>query len=265
MALEIRISPATPMLVIAAMTEIANHAGNEPWPPLESASKWFDRASIALAISLLLGFASTVVIIWLGIVKEHHWELARERANEKIAAVNEETARLSVEAETARKETAQAKLELQKIRFPRSLDIEKFRAGIEGLQSGSFEVLFDPASPDAYSLAFTISVALRMSLWDTPQIGPMPVTPVPPPESLLPAIRQHFLTLPLTMRAGGSSWGVAIVTNDEPDLEKNKLGSTFVDALLHSIAGPDSVVHLGKAFDKLPDGRIRIVVAPKLP
>src|SRR5260370_22218949 len=82
MAREIRTSPATPMLIIAAIIEMANHAGNEPRPSLEVASKWFDRASIALALSLLVGFASTVVIIWLGIVKEHHWDLARERANE---------------------------------------------------------------------------------------------------------------------------------------------------------------------------------------
>ena len=65
------------MIVIAAMTEIANHPVKEPWPSLEEASYWFDKASVVLTLSLLAGFVATVVIIWLGIVKEHHWDLLR--------------------------------------------------------------------------------------------------------------------------------------------------------------------------------------------
>src|SRR5258705_13497354 len=85
MAREIINSPAPPMLISAAITEMANHAGNEPWPSLEAASRWFDRASIVL--SLLAGFAATVVIVWLGIAKEHHWDLLRDSSNEKVATL----------------------------------------------------------------------------------------------------------------------------------------------------------------------------------
>jgi hypothetical protein len=82
------------MMVVAAMSEIANHAGKEPWPSLESASWWFDKAGMVLAGSLFIGFVCTVMIIWLGIVKEHHWDLAREAAQVRIAELNNETARL---------------------------------------------------------------------------------------------------------------------------------------------------------------------------
>jgi hypothetical protein len=82
------------MSIITAMTEIGNQAGNGIWPSLPDASRWFDRASIVLALALLLSFAATVVLIWLGIVKEHHWDLAREEAQARIAQLDNETARL---------------------------------------------------------------------------------------------------------------------------------------------------------------------------
>ena len=95
------------MLVIATMTEIANHAGNDPWPSLEAASKWFDRASIVLAISLLFGAVATVSIVWLGIVKEHHWDLLRERASEQIASVGLDAAKSNAEAAKAHERIAE--------------------------------------------------------------------------------------------------------------------------------------------------------------
>jgi hypothetical protein len=96
------------MLAIAAMTEIANHAGNEPWPSLEVASKWFDRASIVLALSLLVGFAATATIVWLGIVKEHHWDGLRDRSNEKVAALELETANAKAALGIAQADIAKA-------------------------------------------------------------------------------------------------------------------------------------------------------------
>jgi hypothetical protein len=96
------------MIFIAAMTEIASHVGNEPWPPLEVASRWFDRASIVLAMSLLFGFGATAVIVWLGIVKEHHWDLLRDRSNEKVAGLELETAKANAEAGKANSEIARA-------------------------------------------------------------------------------------------------------------------------------------------------------------
>ena len=108
------------------MTEIANQAGNEVWPPLEAASRWFDRASIVLALSLLFGFGATVIIVWLGIVKEHHWDLLREaaareisdakgeagRANEAAGKAHERAAALEAEAENARAELGKANAEI---------------------------------------------------------------------------------------------------------------------------------------------------------
>jgi sterol desaturase/sphingolipid hydroxylase (fatty acid hydroxylase superfamily) len=61
------------MMATAIMAEIANHAVKEPWPSLDWASWIFDRASFVLVGSLVIGVAATVAIVWMGIVKEHHW------------------------------------------------------------------------------------------------------------------------------------------------------------------------------------------------
>jgi hypothetical protein len=96
------------MSIIAAMTEIGNQAGNGIWPALPDASRWFDRASIVLALSLLASFAATVVIVWLGIVKEHHWDEAREAAKVKIAGLETETEKAKAEQAKANEAIATA-------------------------------------------------------------------------------------------------------------------------------------------------------------
>jgi hypothetical protein len=53
-----------------------------------------------------------------------------DSAKEGTARANEHIAELTAQAEEARRETAQAKLELQQIRFPRSINLEKFQERI---------------------------------------------------------------------------------------------------------------------------------------
>lgn len=247
-------------MIAALMADNAHDISNEPWPSLETASWLFDRASFVLVGSLLFGLAATVAIVWMGIVKEHHWDLARERANEKIAAVNEETARLSLEAESARKETAQAKIELQQLRFARRLDNQKLKADISGMPSQFFEVLFDQSAADGSGLAFQIFVALASMGWRTDQKLPAPLTPqLGPPE-----LREVYQLLPLTQQAGASPWGVSVVTKgpitDDPAAPEQIL----LMALLKAVDSPVQTVGGGKD-QMMPEGKIRIVVGPKLP
>jgi hypothetical protein len=174
---------------------------------------------------------------------------------------SERIAKLVTEGDLARKETAQAKLELQQLRFPRSLDFEEFKDELKGVPKGSFEILYDPASADANSLAFTISVSLRQAGWSTDQKLPAPLVPISGPAEL----KDVFSSLPLTHMAGGNAWGLSVVTNNEPDLDKLTSAAAIVRALLKSVNGPSSQVSLGRAYDALPEGRVRIIVGAKLP
>jgi hypothetical protein len=98
-----------------------------------------------------------VVIIWLGIVKEHHWDLARERANEKFAGVNRETARLTAD-----------NLALQTVLLPRHAGIfgingpapaDKWFAGMRAF--ADVPIVIQPTDDnEARNLASEIAIAL---------------------------------------------------------------------------------------------------------
>lgn len=140
------------------MAEIANHAGNEPWPSLDWASWIFDRASFVLIGSLIVGAAATVAMVWMGIVKEHHWDLLRESAAERIASVQ-------LEAANANERAAELKLGLEKEiskRRGRSLTKQQFDA-IQELKGKMDRVslTFQEGSLESMSFAFSLIDALR--------------------------------------------------------------------------------------------------------
>jgi hypothetical protein len=109
------------MIVIAAMAEIGNHGENGIWPTLEWATWLFDRASFGLIIGTVIVLASTVMIVWMGVVKEHHWDVLREQAAAEIANTHAEASRANEAAGKAHEraaaleaEAAKAKAELGK-------------------------------------------------------------------------------------------------------------------------------------------------------
>jgi outer membrane murein-binding lipoprotein Lpp len=90
---------------------------------LETASRWWDIANVALLASLLAGAVATFVLVRTGSIKELHWDRERDAAREHIAELVKESARLSAEAEAARAEiaaaqqvAAQARLEQERLR-----------------------------------------------------------------------------------------------------------------------------------------------------
>jgi hypothetical protein len=132
------------------------------WPSLSAANQIADWANIFFIGSLVVGVVSTILIVWMANVKEGYWERARQESDERIA-------KLTTDGDLARKETAQAKLELQQIRFPRRLDSDKLKAAIAGTPPRFFEVLYDQSAGDGSSLAFEIFVSLKISGWNTDQ------------------------------------------------------------------------------------------------
>jgi addiction module HigA family antidote len=88
---------------ISAETAIqtANLKGTGMWPSLETATRVSDFANWAFIASLVVGVIATVLIVWMSGVKEHHWDVERQGANQRIAE-------LSASAETAKAEIAKA-------------------------------------------------------------------------------------------------------------------------------------------------------------
>ena len=146
---------------MTAMADIANQAGKEPWPSLESASWVFDRASWILVISLAIGLSATVAIVWMGVVKEHHWDLLREKAAKQIASVELATAK-------ANKQAAEAQLALEKYKAPRSISPEQRNRIAEEMKQFKGQQYFGMVASDiadAWDIWREISLSLEIAEW----------------------------------------------------------------------------------------------------
>jgi hypothetical protein len=162
-------------------------------------------ANWILLISLLGGVFSTLVIVKSTDVKEEHWALARKQADERIASLNNQTARLSVEAETARKETAEARLQLEQLRkqaAARHIKRDEFVRLLEGKPKLPIEIMFAKDDGEAFLLALEIRDALKAAKWEAGEPFPIPVI-----------MESDLAKLPSTMAVGGQPTGVTLAAH----------------------------------------------------
>jgi hypothetical protein len=111
------------------MAVIGNQGGNTMWPSLVTASWLYNLANWFLIGALVVGAASTVLIVWMGNVKEGY--------------VNHDLVTMREHAAKAEKEAAGAQLALEKFKAPRSLDesqVESIREGVSGFAGQQFTI-----------------------------------------------------------------------------------------------------------------------------
>lgn len=70
-------------------------------PSLETAVAWFDGAGWVLVAALAIGVVCTIIIVFMGIVKEGYWDEARETARVRIAELATEGEKAKAEVERA--------------------------------------------------------------------------------------------------------------------------------------------------------------------
>jgi hypothetical protein len=75
-----------------------NQGGRRMWPSLETASRVSDISNFFFIGSLAVGVISTILIVWMANVKEGYWEKDRRESTERIAQLNNETARLRADS-----------------------------------------------------------------------------------------------------------------------------------------------------------------------
>ena len=124
------------------------------WPSEATASRLYDIANIALIAALVVGVIATVLVVWMGNVKEGY--LRRALAD------------LGVEAGKANKEAAEAKLALERYKAPRILSAEQMATLSMRLKPFG-KVAFDVAteqSNETASLLAQICEALEGAGWD---------------------------------------------------------------------------------------------------
>lgn len=231
----------------------------------------FDLSSIALAFGACVVFVATALIVWLGIVKEHHWDSLREASNEKIAILeldaaksnaeaakaNQRIAELSTQSEELKKATAdanaraaEAQLALQKYKGPRNLEIEPFLAKLATAPPAKVQVVYVRECTDCFWLGQFIASFLVTAKWESwyGPIDEVAVTKGPFP--------QHPSALSLRARP----WGITILAASVDNFGKagTSLEALF-QALLPTVGGDLTVTN----DPDLPTDIIRVVIAPK--
>jgi hypothetical protein len=207
--------------------------------PLES---WYTilqwTAAILVGVTFLVGIAT----VWIG-------DKVNRRQTERIALLE--------------KARADAELALERLRArqePRSSAVPTLIKVLEGKPTGEVEILFQDG--DAESLEFTLWLekVLIYSKWKVSEPRPIGDTV----SGSYSGIRKEDIqTMPPAMRLGASLIGVTIVANRKTlDTMKDK-ETNPLKALLYALMASDIRAKLGQDDSSLPDGFLRIVVAPK--
>lgn len=224
------------------------------WPSLDVASRIADMANIFFIGSLVVGVVSTILIVWMASVKEHHWDQLRHESDERIAESN------------ARQKEAELKLaELRKQVAARHLNVQEFAKSLNGMPKLPVEIMFPRDDGEAFQLALEIRDGLKLAKSGAGEPAPIPLPDIP-----------QLARLPSAMSAGGQPSGVAVVahwvTQEESDALMNRargqpvtLATPFLalhDALLASLG---SLSASGGHLSAPPNGVLRVVVGPHPP
>jgi hypothetical protein len=80
------------------IAEIGNQRGKRMWPSLKLATLFFDVANVGLIVGLILGAVSTVVVVWMGNVKEEYLNRELSDSRERTATLEKQSfeSRLSI-------------------------------------------------------------------------------------------------------------------------------------------------------------------------
>jgi len=221
---------------------------------------WFELLKRIGGFMVIAGVAIEVGGDWVSAPFHKIVDDAREL---QIVQLTRDAARLTTEGDVARKETAEAKLQLEQLRKqmgPRQIQSAAFLKSLEGQPKGPVETMFPKENGEAFLLAIQLRDLLRAAKWQATE-------PIAVPQMDVPRLANQ----PSHIAAGGQAVGVAIAvranTQEEfklvDDLQANTPMNALQAALSQALgtvsgyaAGPDS-------FSAPAPGVIRIIVGPK--
>jgi len=224
------------------IAESGNQGGIRMWPSEEWASKLADWANFGLIASLIAGVISTVLLVWMGNVKETYLKM-------HLIASNERAAEAELKLETLRRQVA-----------ARHVQRDVFFRAVAGQPKARVELMYLRDDPECFELAQEIWRVLQDAQWDV-------IAPVPIP----PSVASANLQSPTSMSVGGQPSGVTVVTHSvsdkeaEADLNSKNWEHTpwtvLSNALLQSLG---QIKGSGGGPNSPPEGTLRVVVAPRL-
>jgi hypothetical protein len=214
-------------------------------PEVVSALSWLGWLELIKRIGGFMVIAGVAIEVGGDWISGPFHKTVEDARQLELSTLNNETARLSKEAEIARKETAQATLELQKLKNPRTIMPDELAAELKDKPKGKAGVLYVKECSDCEWLAGWLITGLQQSGWELINSSPMPLPPV--------AINS-VISSPAAV-AGGQPWNVSVVANTNAE---GSVQSVLMWAMTKLLG------HGGGGIDKaLPDGVVRVIVGPR--
>ena len=119
--------------------------------------------------SLVVGVASTILIVWMAGVKEAYWEKDRAESAERVAALVVQGDQLRKDSAEANARALEAQLALEKFKAPRRLSSEQQSRIVDKIRvfSGQrFDMAVNSGDPEAGALLDTIETILTRAGWE---------------------------------------------------------------------------------------------------
>jgi len=235
----------------------------------EGANLGFNVSNFLLVVSALAVAGFTYLSIQFANIKEkfsderiaaNEAETKRavadsDTAKEGAARANERIAELSTQAEGLKRDAArfdaqarEAEFKLEQLRKasqPRMLD-RNFSKALAGIKPAAAKIVFVKDTSDAFPLAIEIFIALREAGW---LVTDMP-SPIMDSEAMFPNIPMSAAN-----SVGASAAGISVVA-------RNIDNNPTVEAMTQAFAANFGSAHSGRD-DRLPEGFLRIVIAPR--
>jgi len=210
------------------------------WPSMEQAARLYDLANWGLIVGLVIGVISTVLLVWMGSVKEADAKAAQQR--------------FEMELEKQRERAANAERQLLQGQLPRQVDFQKLTAALKGKPPSAMEIWFQPYDPEAYHFALQLYGALSSDGWHGPTPKPLPITDAKAIERFSPLVEKDVGLV-----------GTGILQKGLLPLQKR--GGTpvgnLVEALSHMGLAPYSTIRITVPDAPLPEGLVVILVGQK--
>jgi len=131
------------------------------WPSFELASRLYDLANIAFIVSLIVGVFATVLLVWMGNVKEGFLRRDVAQAGAHAADANERAAALEKEAANARLETENLRSQL----VPRRLKRDAFVKALVDVPKAAVEIIYARDDFESIEFAQEIAIFLEKGNW----------------------------------------------------------------------------------------------------
>ena len=221
------------------------------WPSLPVANHIADMANVFFIGSLVVGVVSTILIVWMSGVKETYWEKDRTESAERVAGLMLQGDQLRKDTAEANKVAAQARLELQKLQAWRMVDSAKFNAKLVGVETPTnVEILYVPECSDCFMVAGMVAALLKDKNWPY-SLSELKKLQSPP---------DWMSGFPATMQHRANPTGVSVLSKTSGNLQEMSPARALMIAIGYSLDTGGFIA----ADETMPEGVVRIVIAPKI-